>query len=570
MVNYRISYSNPLTHLIDIEISIKKVVTSYIELQLPAWRPGRYELQNYAANIKQFKANDIDNRSLVSEKTSRNRWRIETGKSKEVIIHYQYYAYQMDAGGCWLDDEQLYLNFICCMMYVPERIYEACSVQLSLPPDYQIACGLLKENHLLMAENFYHLVDSPMIASATLKHFSFDCKNIPFHIWIQGANYLSTEKIIADFEKYTQDQINMMGDFPEKDYHYLFQFLPYKHYHGVEHRNSTVITLGPAEEIPEKGYSNLLGISSHELFHAWNIVKIRPKKMLPYDFTKENYFPTGFVAEGFTTYYGDLFLVRSGVISKEDYFGELNTTFKRHFDNFGNFNLSLAESSQDLWIDGYVAGIPNRKVSIYVKGCVVALILDLEIRQQTNNKKSLDDLLRFLWNNFGKKGRGYTLQDIMEVTSKIVGADKKEFFDECVFGCTDLKERLSLVLKTVGCILQENFSENSTERNFGFRVVNKGEKVFVEAIAPGSPAEKGLSKDDEILKINGNDITGELSPLLAGLQQTEITLSVKRWGRLVGVVLTKENGGKYFPEYAIVRMDDAGIIEKGNFEEWLG
>jgi predicted metalloprotease with PDZ domain len=568
MINYRISYSNPLTHLIDIEISIENITSSFLELQLPAWRPGRYELQNYAANIKQFRAINKNGKTLPFAKTSRNRWKIEQGNAEAVKISYQYYACQMDAGGCWLDEEQLYLNFICCTMYVPDRIKEACSVQLELPSNYQIACGLPKENHLLTADSFYHLVDSPMIASAGLTHFSFECRNIPFHIWIQGSNYIAEEKISSDFKKYTETQLVMMGDFPEKEYHYLFQFLPYRHYHGVEHRNSTVITLGPAETIAEKGYVNLLGISSHELFHAWNIIKIRPSEMMPYDFTKENYFPTGFVAEGFTTYYGDLFLVRSGVISKETYFEELNSSFKKHFDNFGNQNLSLAESSQDLWVDGYVAGIPNRKVSIYVKGCIAALILDLEIRQQTNSAKSLDDLMRLLWKDFGKTGKGYSLQNIVEATSKIAGVDKQEFFEECIFGRTDMKTRLSNILKTVGCVLQEKLAESSAERNFGFRFSTKQDRIFVESIASSSPAEKSLSKDDEILAVNGKIVSGDFNSLL--LEQKSLMLTVKRWGRNLDVKIEAENEGNYFLEYVIVCDVEAGEKERVKFEKWLG
>jgi predicted metalloprotease with PDZ domain len=329
MTEYFISYKNPLTHLLEIEIHLKNINSYSLELQLPAWRPGRYELQNYAANIKDFNAYDKRGQALAFTKTSRNLWRVENGKSKDVKISYQYYAYHMDAGGCWLDEEQLYLNFICCLLYVPEKIDEVCTVQLSIPPDYQIACGLPSKNNLLKAKSFYHLADSPMMASPSLTHLSFDCHHIPFHIWIQGVNHVTPERIITDFKKYTEEQIVMMGDFPEEDYHYLFQFLPYRHYHGVEHRNSTMIVLGPTESIPEKGYEDLIGISSHELFHAWNIIKIRPVEMFPYDFSKENYFTTGFVAEGFTTYYGDLFLVRSGVISIEEYFSELNTTFQK-------------------------------------------------------------------------------------------------------------------------------------------------------------------------------------------------------------------------------------------------
>ena len=567
MIHYHISYQNPLTHLIDIEISISDCVLPFTEFQLPAWRPGRYELQNYAANIKKVSAYNNDNQPLACTKTTKNTWKVENKLNQAIKINYQYYAYQMDAGACWLDDEQLYLNFICCLLYIPERINENCLVQLSLPDEYRLACGLPKKGHLLSAENFYHLADSPMIASSSLSHLEFDCRNTLFHIWIQGENPIEAEKILNDFRKFTEVQIDTMGNFPEKEYHYLFQFLPYRHYHGVEHRNSTVITLGPADYIANKGYEDLMGISSHELFHAWNIIKIRPIEMTPYNFTKENYFNTGYVAEGFTTYYGDLFLVRSGVISKEEYFAELNTTFKKHFGHAGNLNLSLAESSNDLWVDGYVAGIPDRKVSIYVKGSVVALILDLEIREKTGYGKSLDDLMLLLWNEFGKKEKGYSHQDIVNAVEKITKKDMSDFFSECIFGHTDMKDRLTKALKSAGCILLENHSPIVSEKKYGFRCALRNNKFIVENIAQNSPAEKGLSKDDEILTINNYPISENLNDFLS--LENELTLTVKRWERLLTVHLTAETNENHFNYYTIELDAEAGVIEKENLEMWL-
>ncbi len=164
-----------------------------------------------------------------------------------------------------------------------------------------------------------------------------------FHTWIQGEGDFDWVRFESDRGKFAFASIqqDVMGPFPFDEYHFLLQFLPYKHYHGVEHFNSTVITLGPREEIDNGTlYEQFLGVCSHELFHAWNVCRMRPAKLLPYDFSRENFFETGFIAEGFTTYYGDLFLVRSGVITKDDYLRRLNKYIKRHFDNGGRFHRS--------------------------------------------------------------------------------------------------------------------------------------------------------------------------------------------------------------------------------------
>jgi len=564
---YKISYKNPFNRLVNIELIVKNINSSYIDFQLPAWRPGRYELQNYAANVKQMVAVDENGMLLPCFKISRNLWRVNTETSKEIKLRYDYFAARMDAGGCWLDENQLYLNFICCAVYIPDRIHEPCEVQLSLPPDYKLACGLPAKGNTLNATDYYHLVDSPMLASADLKHYEYNLKNIPFHIWIQGENVVDESKLINDFTRFSELQLEMMGEFPEKDYHFIFQFLPYTHYHGVEHRNSTVVTLGPAKDIAKSEYENLLGISSHELFHAWNIIKIRPAELTPYDFTKENYFQTGFVAEGFTTYYGDLFLVQSGVFGIEEYLKTLNETIHKHFDNFGNFNLSLANSSMDLWVDGYSQGIPNRKVSIYVKGCVVALLLDLEIRNQTSFTKSLDDLMLLLWEKHGKTKVGYTMNDIVKLTENLTNCSMSEFFEKTVFGHTDLKKELADALGSVGCILKEEPALSALEKDYGIRFINRKEKWFISKIAPDSPAEKILSLEDEIIAINDEAVNLENINFTAS--EVQIKLTIKRWGKLVEVILENPTKNAYLSDYKIIINNNAGELEQKNLKKWL-
>jgi predicted metalloprotease with PDZ domain len=161
------------------------------------------------------------------------------------------------------------------------------------------------------AENFQHLVDSPLMASPTLKLETYQVNGVCFHLWFQGEVHFEMAKLLDGFKAFTLKQMEAFGDFPAEDYHFLFQLLPYKHYHGVEHQYSTVITIGPAEELKDKKLMDeLFGVSSHELYHFWNVCRIRPLELLPYDFSKEAYIETGVVAEGVTTYMGEFFLLK--------------------------------------------------------------------------------------------------------------------------------------------------------------------------------------------------------------------------------------------------------------------
>ena len=568
MMHYYISYQLPHLHYVDIKLKVENIHSEKTYLQLPAWRPGRYELGNFAKNIQRFAIENEEGKALTFRKLTKDRWEVDTENQNTVVVKYNYYAAALDAGNSWLDEEQLYLNFVNCMLYVEGRLDESCQVHLTVPEDYEIACGLPEiEKHTLQATSFYQLADSPMIASNGLTHWQYEVEGNNFHLWFMGDCLLDQGKIITHFTAFTKEQIRMMGQFSEQDYHFLYQILPTKFYHGVEHANSTVIALGPAEKVAADMYADFIGVSSHELFHAWNIIRIRPAEMMPYDFTQENYFPTGFVAEGITTYYGDLFLVRSGVFSKSEYFVEFNKLLKRHFDNFGRFNHSLVESSHDLWLDGYSAGIPGRKVSIYVKGALVSFILDMELRRVTNGKSSLDTFIQNLWGNFGKKGIGYSVEDLKEIVQKLSDNKIQGYFEDFIYGKLPLEEKIDKALHSVGCTLQTQDPLTAAEKFFGFRVQEENGKFSIGVIFPQSPAEQHLAPNDELIAINGRKIDNNLHELMGKQPEAKITFSRSQKIRTVRL---KNEGETYFKQYTIQQKEDATEQEKANFEQWLG
>jgi predicted metalloprotease with PDZ domain len=462
-MHYNISVSDPQSHLLLITYTIPEINEDYIEIQLPAWRPGRYEIQNFAKNIQFIEAISATGQKLSIHKVTKDRWRVGTEGEKEVKIRYAYYAVSQNAGTSYVDEELWYLNFINFCMYTEGRISEAYTIHLELPEGYHIACGLPSKGNVLSAKDFYQLVDSPLLASQSLQKCAYVVRGVQFNIWMHGNLKPNWRRIERDFRRFSREQIAMMGEFPETDYHFLNLILPNAFYHGVEHHNSTMIVLGPDDE-GEGLYADLLGVSSHELFHAWNIIRIRPKEMLPYDFTKENYFRTCFVAEGCTTYYGDLFLKRAGVFNDETYIKELQVYMKRHFENSAHATQSLTDSSFDLWLDGYEKGIPNRKVSVYHKGALVALILDLFLRKKTNHAQSLDDVMRLLWVRFGKPFIGYTLEDYISTVEEVAGETLEWYWNDCIFTSEPLEFRLNEALAFVG-LQMSTFSNGNIQLN---------------------------------------------------------------------------------------------------------
>jgi predicted metalloprotease with PDZ domain len=448
----------------------------------------------------------------------------------------------MDGGNTWLDDEQLYINPVNCCIYEPSLMNERIELEFDLPSDYTLASGLKPNGkHKLLAKSYYQLVDSPIFASNKLRTVNYSIEGYEFYIHIQGDVPQSDQQVIDDFAPFTKKQTEVMGGFPCKHYHFLIQSLPYKAYHGVEHWNSTVICLGPSEDLSKRElYKELLGVSSHELFHTWNVIRMRPKEMTPYNFQGENYHKTGFITEGLTTYYGDLFLIRSGVFSLEEYLGEVNKLLKRHYENEGRKNYSVAESSFDLWLDGYETGIPGRKVSIYNEGALAAMILDLSIRLKFNNEKSLDDVVKALWTLRGENLSGYTYQDYQQVAEEVYEGSLDSYFEKIISGTTPYENYLKELFEEFGLDFKLSSAQKPEERHYGLRLIDG--KVVI--IAPDSPAEAALSLGDQILKVDGEDLKNEFP------NSENIELEIMRMGRKKSVRL--ESGkSEYFQVYQV-------------------
>ncbi len=567
MVHYKIFSENPQAHYINVLLTLTNISAGGVELQLPAWRPGRYELGNFAKNIKGFEAFSNDGIPLTYLKINNDKWLINNGAKKNIIIKYHYYASEINAGSCYVDDRQLYINPVHLCMYVPEKILQDHIIELVVPEHFKVATSLRLENKKYVANSFDELADSPLIASSTLQSDFYEVNNIRFWLHFNGECRPDFEKIKFDFIKFTRTQFNFWGDFPVKEYHFLFQVLPYKFYHGVEHQKSTVVAIGPGYSLNSgKVYESLLGVSSHELFHTWNVKFIRPAEMLPYDFTKENYARTGYVYEGFTTYYGDVMLLASGVFTNEQYFETLEERIVKHFHNDGRFYLSVAQSGWDTWLDGYVPGAPGRKTSIYDEGNLVAFMLDVLIMQHTKNKFCLKDVCRTLYNTFGKNKRGYTEQDIIMVCEHTSGVSLATFFADFVYGTKNFTETLVQSLNYLGVIMEVFNSVTLSESAFGFKTIDFGNNRKISAIAEGSPASlAGLSLDDEILAANGTTFKNDFNEWLNYFGTEKLTLTVSSNSVLKSILLNSANSKPFYNQYKLKIM----LPANSNFDAWI-
>ncbi|MDA9160887.1 PDZ domain-containing protein [Crocinitomicaceae bacterium] len=526
---FKLSIPNSHQQYLHVELIINSN-SDQIEIFLPTWRPGRYELGNFAKNIKAFKVFSDQNKALNFTKTSKHCWSIDSKNTKHVRIQYQYYSAELNAGSTFVNNSILYLNPVNCLIYSKEEFDNPVKIDFEIPKDWLIASSL---NHInkrsYSVDSFDELFDTPVICSPNLVSKAYEVNRSNFIIWFNDIVGIEWEKLIKDFKKFTQKQIDDFGEFPNKEFHFLIHTPSYPLYHGVEHLKSTVIALGPKYDVFGRLYSELLGVSSHELYHVWNVKSIRPYEMKPYAFENENYSKLGYVYEGVTTYMGDLYLLKSGVFSLDAYLQELERQFQKHFDNHGRFNYSVGESSFDTWLDGYVKGVPGRKVSIYVEGCLLAFVTDFMLRKASNNKIGLERVMKQMYYHPDIVENGYQESTYREILENVSSISFEELFDNYINGVHSYEGILSEALDYFGLELNRASSLSYSESILGIKTIQHKNKTKVIDISPGSPADmEGVSLGDEIIGVNNTMVNNDLDEWLKYFDGTTHYLLVSR------------------------------------------
>lgn len=572
MIKYLMYQKNPASHYVYIDMLIDSVDQDTIQLQLPAWRPGRYELGNFAKNIKRVDVFNEKNEVLPFTKLNKDLWQINTKGQSSIKVTYSYYAAELNAGACFADTTQIYINPIHCCMYVVGRKNEEHQVELTIPENYKLVCSLKQTKNVLTAGNYDELVDSPFVASQNIQSDFYEVNGIKFYLHFIGECKPDFTKIKNDFSSFTKNQIEFWKGFTCDEYHFIFQVLPFKFYHGVEHVKNTVIAIGPGFAINSgKTYEDVLGVSCHELFHSWNIKTIRPIEMMPYGYTKENYAKTGYVYEGFTTYYGDKLLLSSKVFDLAQYFETLQERLTKHFHNYGRYNLSVADSSWETWLDGYVPGAPYRKTNIYDEGSLIAFMLDVKILQATQNTRSLRDVCVLLFERYGKKEIGYSENSVIELVNEVSGIDLSDFFKNFVYSPQDFEIELNNCFDYLGIEFLKQASAAECEHKYGFKVIDNGPNNKVSLVAPYSPSWKsGLFAGDEILAVNGIVLKNNFNNWLNYFDdRDEIILTINSAEQIKAITLQKDKKGNTYFFDPILRLKNNESGQKVNFDAWL-
>lgn len=567
MTHYELSIHSPNQQYIQFKVTFTSCKENQV-FYLSKWRPGRYELGNFAKNVKGLKITNDKNQNVAFEKLDASSWKINCLEGETINVEYSYFASELNAGSTFLSKDMLYVNPVNCFIYTPEDLNQTSTIKLNIPKDWTVAGSLSQNNDLYFADNFHELADSPFICCEKIQHNTYRNGETLFHIWFAGECQIDWERIISDFKAFTEIQIEKFGEFPVDEYHFLFHILPYRAYHGVEHQKSTVITLGPSYDLFKNTYTDLLGVSSHELYHTWNVKAIRPIEMFPYNYQKENYSKLGYLCEGVTTYMGDLMLYKSSVFDFNDYAREFSAQLQKHFDNPGRNNYSVADSSLDTWLDGYVPGAPGRKVSIYTEGCLLAFVTDVFIRRNTHNDFGLDELMKRLYFNNFKQDKGVSEEDYCKLMIELGGHELEKIISTHFYGTASYEPILKEALAYLGLEMTTRPSRLYSFAKLGFKSIPFENGFAVKAIYSESPADNaGLQLEDKIVAVNGFALKNDLEQWLEYFQNDTIRLTIERAGRTLEINLSKSEANFYL-EYGIRKIEHPNQFQVEAFESW--
>ncbi|WP_180097028.1 MULTISPECIES: M61 family metallopeptidase [unclassified Acinetobacter] len=515
MLHYQIEFDDYRQHLIHVTVRFLADPTQI--LSLPTWIPGSYLIREFSKHIEAVKAYDEDGRQLQIQKFEKNKWRLFNTDHELITVEYDVYAYDLSVRGAYVDQNRLYVNPACACLGLEGQENKEIELEIFLPDElkhFQLATGmqsksLVKGRFTLKAKNYAELIDAPFeLAEQT--RFSFEANGIPHEFVVSGKHAMNVARMQQDIEKICSIEISMFGSAPFADYTFMTMATG-NSYGGLEHPNSTSL-ISPRDDLPKanepeepsKDYQRFLGLCSHEYFHSWLVKFIRPENFVNYDLNREGYTSLLWIFEGFTSYYDDLILLRSGVINQESYISLLKAQIDRYLQNPGRAIQSVSESSFDAWVKFYRQdeNSNNAGTSYYNKGCLVALCLDLGLRLRGS---SLDALMRRLYEN-AQKGVQVHERTIFELCKELTGDDWSEQINHLINTTDELPLDQLLPEFGIGYNLK-----NDKSLPFGLKLVDKPEGVLVQSARRDSTAVvAGLSANDVIIAVDGLKATMKL------------------------------------------------------------
>lgn len=509
-ISYLLEMKKPQTHFFQVTISVDDVGDDSVVASMPVWTPGAYEIADFPRHVRNLKVVSSDNKKINVQRKDKSSWRILNGNSSSFKISYEVYADELSVHTSHLDSSHGYVNGAGMFLYLDGYKDQVAELNIKPQQNWKISTGLEKigENKY-RAINYDILIDSP-IEIGTHRSLFFEVAGKEHEIVLYGRGNEDEGKLKDDVKKIVEAFAKMMGTLPYKRYVFIYHLVNEADFFGgLEHLNSTSIDVYSQTFSPKEEYNKFLSVTSHEFFHLWNVKRLRPVELGPFNYQEEVYTTLLWLSEGVTNYYTWIMMLRGGTASKEEYQKHMMDTI-RYYDLLpGTAVESAADSSFDSWIKLYrpSPNNVNSYVSYYLKGEILGMLLNARIIESTKGNKSLDDFFRFLLERYNKDGKGFTEKDVLNALKEVSGTDFTEFFDKYVRGTTKID--FDTELKKIGYSIKRGYNEvdgkEPEEKAYlGSIIKANGGKYLVETVLEGSPAfEYGLNARDELVAVNG-------------------------------------------------------------------
>ncbi len=583
---YTVSFLEPGSHVYHVRLHMTNVPQGRHTLSLPVWTPGAYEVQDFARHIFDLRI-EANHQTIILSHEAKNRWGFESfGDASSVTLDYKVYAFELGVDTSHLDPSHAYWNGAQLFMWLDTYQKEPYTVRVQAPTGWKVATGLdtdPEHPNQYLARNYDVLIDSPF-ECGTHQTLMFTVDNKPHSVVLWGHGNENADEFTQDIQRIVEAQRDIFGSLPYDHYTFIVH-LSDRGTGGLEHLNSTTCGVSRFAFKPRKSYRRVLGLVSHEFFHLWNVKRIHPDMLGPFNYDQEVYTHLLWAMEGFTDYYAGITLRRSGLFSVKEYLKGLADNLQAYEKEPGRFVQSLAESSFDTWIKLYKPDedSKNRTISYYLKGDLVGTCLDLEIRHRTQSQFSLDDVLRRLYIRYAAQGIGFPESVYQETVEEVAGSSFQEFFDRYIYGTEPIP--IDTVLGYAGLTISRTYKDLDKEDDLDAtpdgsplplpwlgidtRVVEK--KVEVSISYTTGPAANLLQGQDHVIAVDGYQIqtVDELNERLRRNYRIgdTVTISIFRRGQLMAIPIVLAEAP--YNKVDVEPIKDPSQEQQAFFESWM-
>lgn len=534
MIAYQVYFKHPEAHYVEIEMTFSPLQAGDVELYMPVWTPGSYMVREYSRHVDQVQLQKASGASVQIDKKSKNIWSFKADEATSYKLIYRIYGFEWSVRTNHVDADHAMING--APTFITVKGQEKLPHHVTFHPkyDWKVISTSLSANGSewkRVAANYDELVDSPVeIGNHEVIHFKVG--GVPHELALVGSSNMDKRQFVSELQTIIQQEIDLFGKaHPCERYVFIVHHTD-NVYGGLEHLHSSLNMLPRWNYTERSAYLQSISLLAHEYFHLWNVKRIRPVELGPFDYLQENYTRQLWAIEGVTSYYDDYFVYLAGVASEKEYLNIVAANINRVLNTPGDSYQSLAESSFDAWVKYYRQheNTNNNQVNYYVKGATVVTALNLLILQSSNGEKSLNDVMKALYEMYlSRPEKGYTEEELLTLCEEVAGISLKSFFEDHIFGTLPINYAEYLAYAGIDMV-----DQSTSEYGLGWSLSVKDGKYVISKVDEGSSASlAGLSAEDEILAINGYRINAQWEKFLYDAKVgSSIEVLISRYGKV--------------------------------------